>query len=327
MTEPGRVFVTGGTGFVGGRLIERLRREGHEVRVLARSEQGAARVSELGAEAVRGDLTSVGALAQGVEGCEWVFHVAANTQMWGPVEDYARDNVEGTRNVLAASEQAGVRRFVQVSSSSVYMRSKSNVNVDETGPVCTDSPVPYGSTKARAELLVLGANREGFETVAIRLHWIWGAGDTVILPRLVEAVQADAFPWYGGGRFLMSTAHVDNVVEALLLAATRGVPGNTYFISDGEPVVFRDFVSEQLKTRGVDPPTRSVSVPWTEVKAWAGELWWRKLNRPGVPPVTRFYFWVCSREQTVNDAKARRELGYRPVKSVSEGMAEMRAAA
>src|SRR5215213_9017454 len=107
-------FVTGGSGFIGGKLIERLRGEGLEIRALARSDASAEAVAAAGAEPVRGDLDSVEALREGTRGCDYVFHAAAKVEDWGEPAEFERINVQGTRNVLEASAAAGVRRFVHV---------------------------------------------------------------------------------------------------------------------------------------------------------------------------------------------------------------------
>src|SRR5947199_9892651 len=107
-------FVTGGSGFIGGRLIERLRADGHSVRALARSDAAAARVRGHGAEPVSGDLSDRDAMRSGADGCEWAFHAAATLGDWGTREEFEQGNVVGTRNVLDACSGAGVRRFVHV---------------------------------------------------------------------------------------------------------------------------------------------------------------------------------------------------------------------
>src|SRR5271157_3876089 len=109
-----RIFLTGGSGFIGGRLIARLCGEGHEVHALARSNAAAERVRGLGAEPVAGDLADVSAMRKGAEGCELAFHAAATLGDWGAREDFERGNVQGTRNALAACSEARVRRFVHV---------------------------------------------------------------------------------------------------------------------------------------------------------------------------------------------------------------------
>ncbi|HYM57361.1 MAG TPA: NAD-dependent epimerase/dehydratase family protein [Solirubrobacteraceae bacterium] len=316
-------FVTGGSGFIGGALIERLRSEGWDVRALARSERAAGRVRELGAEPVTGDLDDLGSLRAGAEGCEVAFHAAAKVEDWGDPADFERLNVRGTANVIAACRDAGVRRLVHVGTEAALMAGQPLVAVDEDVPLRPDSPALYSSSKAKAEQLVRAANGDGLETVAVRPRFVWGRGDTTLLPALTEMVRSGRFRWIGGGRHLTATTHVDNTVEGLWLAATRAPAGGVYFVTDGEPVVFREFVSRMLATRGVEIPDKSIPAGVARVAAAASERIWRLLKRPGSPPLTRFAVWVSSQECTIDISRAERELGYRPLKSREDGLAEL----
>src|SRR5437763_2396961 len=103
-----------------------------------------------------------------------------------------------------------------------------------------------------AEAAVLAANGEGLETVVVRPRLIWGDGDTSVLPDIVAAVKRGRFVWLGGGRYLTSTCHVDNVVEGALLAAERGKPGEIYFLTEGATVEFRNLMTRLLHTPGID---------------------------------------------------------------------------
>ena len=317
------VFVTGGSGFIGGRLIERLRRDGHSVRALARSQAAEDKVRARGAEPVQGGLEDPAAIRDGAEGCELAFHAAATLGDWGRREDFERGNVEGTRNALKACAEAGVRRFVHVGTEAALMAGEPLVEVDETAPLRPDSPVLYSSTKARAEQAVLDANAGAFETVVVRPRFVWGKGDTTLLPRMVQLARSGRLAWIDGGRHRTATTHVDNTVEGLVLAAARGQPGNAYFVTDGGSVVFREFVSSLLATQGVAAPTRSVPARVAAALAGAGELAWRLLPLPGSPPLTRFAYWVSAQECTINIAKAREQLGYEPVKTIADGLAEL----
>jgi nucleoside-diphosphate-sugar epimerase len=198
------------------------------------------------------------------------------------------------------------------------------VNVNEDAPLRPDSKAAYSATKAMAEQVVREANADGFETVVVRPRLVWGAGDTTILPALVSAVEKKRFSWIGGGRHSTSTTHVDNVIHGLMLGAERGRPGGVYFVTDGEPVVFREFVTELLGTQGVPPPSRNTPPPVARVAAAASERIWRLLRRPGNPPVTRLAYWLSAQECTIDISRARRELGYEPVRSRVEGMEELR---
>jgi nucleoside-diphosphate-sugar epimerase len=324
---PASTFVTGGSGFIGGRLVRRLVKQGARVRALARSDGSAAAVEALGAEPARGGLEDVDAIAAGAEGCEVAFHLAAYAKQWGPREEFERGNVTGTENALEGCVRGGVGRFVHCGTEAALMDGRPLVNVDEGAPLRPDSKALYSATKARAEQAVRAGGRDGFETVVLRPRMVWGAGDTSLLPEIVAAADAGRFAWIGGGGHRTSTTHVDNAVEGLLLAAERGAPGEAYFVTDGEPVVFREFISELLETQGIEPPTRSMPA-WAAGAAAAGsELAWRILPLKGDPPLTRLAYWLSAQECTIDISKSRRELGYQPVKSRAEGLAELREAA
>ena len=199
------------------------------------------------------------------------------------------------------------------------------VHVDETAPLQPSSRAPYPATKARAEQAVRGANRNGFETVVLRPRFVWGKGDTTLLPEMVATVEAGRFAWVGGGRNVTDTTHVDNVVEGLVLAAERGRPGEAYFVTDGEPVVFHEFVTELLRTQGVEPPDRSLPA-WTAAPmARICETAWKLLPLPGEPPMTTFRAWLLTQECTIEIGKARDELGYEPVVGHAQGLSELAA--
>ncbi|HEX8075246.1 MAG TPA: NAD-dependent epimerase/dehydratase family protein [Thermoleophilaceae bacterium] len=326
MTER-TAFVTGGSGFVGGRLLRRLAADGWSARALARSDRSAAAVAEAGAEPVRGDLSEVEAMRAGAQGCDVAFHAAAHVGEWGTRSDFEQGNVVGTRNALEACRAAGVRRFVHVGTEAALLAGQPLVDADETAPLRPDSPALYASTKARAEQAVRAANGEGFETVVVRPRFVWGVGDTTILPGLTQAVEKGRLSWVGGGRHRTSTTHVDNAVEGLVLGAERGRGGEAYFVTDGEPVVFREFVTDLLATQGVQAPDKDVPAGAVRALAVVLEAAWRVLPLPGAPPVTRFTSWVASLDCTIDISKARRELGYQPVRSIPDGLEELRAAA
>jgi len=317
-------FVTGGSGFIGGKLIRRLVPEGWRVRALARSDAAAAKVSALGAEPVRGDLEDRDALRAGAAGADVVFHAAAHLGEWGERSEFERINVGGTRNAVEAARAAGVPRFVHVGTEAGLLAGQPLVNVNEDAPLRPDSKAAYSATKAMAEQVVRDSNSDGFETVVVRPRLVWGAGDTTILPALVAAVEKKRFSWIGGGGHRTSTTHVDNVIEGLMLSAERGRPGGVYFVTDGEPVVFREFVTQLLGTQGVTPPDRNTPAPVGRAAAAISEGVWRLLRRPGNPPVTRLAYWLSAQECTIDISRARADLGYEPVRSRADGMEELR---
>ena len=294
------------------------------MRALARSDRATEGVADLGAEPVRGDLGDRAALTGAAAGCDLGFHAAAKVEDWGPWEEFERDNVEGTRNVAAACAAAGVRRLVHVSTEAVLIAGEPLVEVVERAPRRPDSNAFYPRSKALAEEALLTPGGDGLERVVVRPRFVWGAGDRTLLPQIAAMVRAGRFAWIGGGRQLTDTTHVANVVHALLLAAERGGDREVYFVTDGDRVVFREFVSELIRTQGLEPPSRSVPAPLAEALAAASEEAWRLLPLPGRPPLTRFAVWASSQECTIDTSKARAELGYAPVLARADGLAELR---
>lgn len=319
-------FVTGASGFIGGALTRRLVGEGWTVRALARSDRSAGIVAGLGAEPMPGSLDDVGAMAAGAHDADVVFHAAAHLGEWGAEEDFVRGNVTGTTNALAAARRGGARRFVHVGTEAALLAGDPLVYVDETAPLRPDSRALYSRTKAMAEKAVRAANGDGLTTVVVRPRLVWGVGDTTILPGIADAVRAGKFAWVAGGRHLTSTTHVDNVVEGLMRAAEAGHGGEAYFVTDGAPVEFRTFVTSLLRTQGLDAPTRSIPAGVARVAAATAELAWTRLPLKGEPPMTRLVLWLSSLETTIDISKARSELGYAPVRTIDDGMAQLAAA-
>jgi len=318
-----RVFVTGGSGFVGRNLIAMLREAGNEVMALVRSEAAANAVREAGAEPVRGDLDDARALHEGMRGASLAVHCAAKVDDWGPLEDFFRVNVEGTQHVLDAAKAAGVARFVHVSTEAVLVGGGPIVRADETRPLPAAAFGGYPISKGLAEECVLAANSPCFATVIVRPRFIWGRGDSVLLPRLADATRKGQLVWFSGGRYLTSTCHVRNVCEGILCAAAAGRAGETYFLTDREPVEFRAFVTDLLRTQGIEPPERSLPFGVAYAAAGALEAAWRWLPLRGHPPITRAALRLIGEEVTVVDAKARREIGYVSHVSRAQGLREL----
>ncbi len=222
--------------------------------------------------------------------------------------------VRGTENVLTAARSAGVARFVHVSSEAVLADGKPIIDADETRPLPATAVGPYPITKGLAERAVIAANGPELATIVIRPRFIWGDGDTSLTPKLLDTVKRGKFAWIGGGHYLTSTCHIANVVEGALLAAERGTPGQLYFLTDGEPVDFRDFLSALFAAHRVGPVTRSV--PRWLASTVASLTSWMKL-----PPVSRTALALVGHEVTVDDRKARSELGYTSAMTREAGLA------
>lgn len=315
-------FVTGGSGFVGRRLIRDLVARGCKVRALARSPRATDIVRDLGADPVPGDLAATEAMAEAMRGCATVFHAAAKVALWGEWQRFERATVEGTANVVAAARASGVACLVHVGTEAVLADGRPIVNADETTPIPANPNGHYPKSKALAERLVLAANSPTLRTVVVRPRLIWGEGDTVLLPPLTTAMKAGLWIWFGDRAHRTSTCNVANVVHGLLLAAERGRGGEAYFITDGPPVEFESFITRLVATQGVTPPRFTAPIWVADAIAWASEAAWPVVGRllAPEPPVPKTAVNLFFREVTVNDAKARRELGYAPVVTIDEGL-------
>ena len=315
-----KVFVTGGSGFVGGHVIEALS-PGHELRAMARSARSAETVARYGATAVSTDLDVVG--PEHLEGCDAVVHCAAYVEEWGTREQFWKGNVEGTTRMLDAARRAGVRRFILIGTEAALFDGHDLVNIDERHPYPAVQKYLYSETKAEAERRVLAANAGGFATLSVRPRFVWGPRDTSVLPAVLRMAREGAWVWLDGGRARTSTTHVLNLARAVELALTAGDGGEAYFVADEGTRTLREFLTAMARTQGVELPDRSMPGALARPMASALEGAWRALGIKRAPPMTAFAIAMMSREVTVNTTKARRALGYAPVIDVVAGMAAL----
>ncbi len=317
-----RIFVTGASGFVGGAATETLGFSGHVVRAMSRSAKSDPVIAERGATPVRCDLENV--TAEHVGDAEAVVHCAAFVEQWGPIEAWKRFNIDGTARMLTAARDAGARRFIHISTESVLWRGQHLRGVDETYPRAPNSPYPYSWTKARAEELVEKENTPAFQTIILRPRFIWGPGDTTLLPVIEHMAKSGQWQWLNNGQAETSTTHITNLVHAIDLALTRGNGGEAYFILDEGTRTMKEIISAIAATRGIALPDKSVPSWAADILASLAEGAWRILHLKGEPPLTRFGAMIMSRDCVLIDAKARREMGYAPVISVEEGLQQLR---
>ena len=318
------VFVTGGSGFVGRNLIRELVRKGYSVRALARSDKSAKIVEDLGARAVRGDMLDKRALSTGMKNAKYLFHLAADTSHGRATRQQEITNLEGTKTVYTAACEAGVKRAVHLSSEAVLLTGKPLVNADETRALPKKFAGGYSKTKALAEQIALGVNGHGIEVVVVRPRFIWGRDDTTALPQLIEAAKSGKLAWIDGGQYLVSTTHIDNAVEGMILAMEKGRAGEIYFITDGEPVIFRDFITRLLQTQNIKTPTKTVP-RWLVVPVVKFGDFFSKITRNVLHgPMSFQEYATLGNEVTLDISKAKRELGYAPLTSLEDGLKELK---
>ncbi len=316
-----RALVTGATGFVGSRLVPLLLDAGVEVRALTRSLERAAalpRASEM--ETVTGDITRAETLDGVAEGCDVVFHMAAEGHVSAVSEEaearFKLVNVTGTENLVRACADAHVDRFVHFSSTAAMGLVRKPV-VDET-----DEPqpaTPYQRSKHLGEAIALSVGREtDVPVVVLRPCMVYGPGAVGEFGKMARLMRRGMFPKVGAGRNLTPLVHVDDVAAAAVAAAERGVPYDTYLIaSDRSPAMdeLRGWIMEGWGKRA----------PYPYVPAWfmrAAALAFEALGHATgrAPLATRRNIDNTVFDRVFSIDKARRDLGWRPAVDLHDGV-------
>lgn len=322
-----RALVTGGGGFVGRAVTERLISRGATVTTFSRGDYP--ELAKYGVNHIRGDLADSQSVIEACRGCDIVFHIAARAGLWGPYEQFYRDNVTATKNVIASCRKAGVRKLVFCSSPSVVFNGCDMDGVDESMPYPTKYKAAYPETKAIAERWVLGANSPELATVALRPHLVWGPRDPHLVPRFIARARAGRLKRVGTQPKKVDFTYIDNAAEAHVLAGDLLEPGSpisgrAYFISDGCPLPLWDFVNRVLSL--VDLPPLSGKVPARLAYAAGGicEFLYRVIPSAGEPLMTRMLAEELVTAHWFNIDAARRDLGYKPVVTMDEGFERLK---
>lgn len=312
----GAILVTGATGFLGGTLAARLRKEGYSVIAQGRDAARCAALRAKGFTVITQDLA---------EGCnlpsgriDAVVHCAARSAPHGTAAAFQRANVTATRHLLDAANQAGVGRFIFISSSSVSFAPTDQLDVREDDPL----PRPfnaYAASKQQAERLVLDLAPQ---SIILRPRGIYGLGDTALLPRLLRAAGRGPLPLLRDGRARIDLTHVDDVVESVLatLRAGASAGGQAYNISGGEVLPITEIVTKACARAGVAPRWRTL--PLAPLLAVAGLAEAACRHWPGSPEpvVTRYGLALFAYAQSLDLSKAKRDLGWQPRISFDQGL-------
>jgi len=249
---------------------------------------------------------------------EVVQHAGALSSPWGPKAEFYATNVGGTQAVIDGCQRHGVRRLIYVSSPSVVFDGQDQHNLTEAAPYPATSVSVYSQTKKLGEDLVNAASG-GLETVILRPKAIFGPGDRALLPRLLATARTGRLPVIGDGRNLVDLTCVDNVVEAMRLAMTADAAvGKTYHITNDEHALLWHQVRRILQELKLPPPRLRMSLPAALAAAGAMEKVARVTG--GEPTLTRYSALILARTQTYSIAAAKRDLGYRPLVSLEEGI-------
>ncbi len=317
-------LVTGASGFIGGHLARRLVAEGRAVRVLCRP----ASVARLDAETRRraeiaeGDLRDAGSVARAVRGAGRVFHCGGHVSDWGTEEQFTDVNVAGTQRVLDAACDAQVERVVHLSSIAVF-GVPSPPSFDDGSPYGPGGD-PYSRTKIAGERAALLAHeRRGLPVVALRPAVVYGPRSTWV-EEPVAMLRANKMFLLGGGEGTCHPCYIENLVDAMLLAAEhpRAV-GRAYIVADDEPISFAEYFNHLARMVDKAPIRRSIPLPVARAMATGFETW-AGVRRSGARPLlTHVAIDMVTARSRMSMRRIREELGFRPRYGVSAAMAEV----
>lgn len=326
MPHPARVLVTGASGFLGRYLVRDLAEHGHTVVATGRNLTALRDLGDAAADLIVGDLS---VLPEHRTDVDAVIHAAALSTPWGRRRDFEHANVAGTRAAIEFAHRNGARRFVLVSSPSVYAAPRDHLGLRESDADPRNRLNEYIRSKLAAERLVITAQARGVvpEAVILRPRGLIGVGDPSLVPRLLRVYERIGVPVFGDGAQLIDVTAVENVATALRLSLDHGDPrAGTYNITNGDPRPFAALLDQLLDACGLPPRHRRLNRRVAYAAAGVLEGVCGILPTRPEPPLTRYTVTTIAYAQTLDISTARADLSYEPLISLDAALDRIGAA-
>jgi nucleoside-diphosphate-sugar epimerase len=321
-----KVFVTGGTGFIGGEVVRQLRARGDDVVCLVRTPGKAKTIAELGCELAGGDLGDAEAIRKGMEGCDAVIHAAAIYEVGIPAKQRPamyEANVRGTERVLSAALEAKIGKVVYVSTCGIFGNTHGKVVDESYEHPGVEFTSYYEETKLEAHKVAKRMIGErGLPAVIVQPGGVYGPGDSSQIADLLSE-------FFAGRLFLLPfpdlgicMTHVEDIAGGILLALDKGQAGETYVLS-GPTTTMREAIETVAKASGRKAPKRALPTPVMKALTPVGPLVGKLMGQPPnlrelISSADGVTFWASYE-------KAGRELGYAP-RALEEGIRQTLAA-
>ncbi|MCP4582555.1 MAG: NAD-dependent epimerase/dehydratase family protein [candidate division Zixibacteria bacterium] len=320
-----KVALTGASGFLGGALAKTYRERGDEVVALVRNSADVSMLEELGVKLIYGELTEPENFLNLLDSADLGIHCAAMTVDFGPWEDFQAINIGGVVHFMEACKVHKCPKAVYISSVAVYGNGRNHLGTDEDAPYESIIIDNYTRSKIIAERKVFDYHQSHkIPVTIIRPGYIWGAGDRVAMPKMIDAIKTGKMAVVDGGVNLMNLAHVDNMVQGIMLAAEKDISiGRAYNLTDGSKVSTSRFFKNIVDIVGVDYRLRSFPYVPVYVAAYFCELYAIIRRYKIYPPLTRYTVRMGKYDQVFDISRAMYELGYKPRILYNEGMARM----
>ena len=314
-----KILVTGATGFLGKYLIEELLNNDYEVIAQGRKENVLANIKKkYNIETVKCSLDEIENRELKVD---YVIHAAALSTVWGKWEDFYNSNVEGTEKVINFCKKNNVKRLVHVSSPSIYSAKCDKLNIKEEDFDKNNKLNYYIKSKILAEKLINNIEDDKLERVIIRPRGLFGIGDTSIIPRLIKVNRKIGIPLFNDGKNMVDITCVENVAFALRLAIeSKNAVGNTYNITNGEPREFKNILEELFEQ--INEPAKYLKINLNLMYGISSiiEFIYKVFHIYKEPMITKYNICTLGYSQTLNIEKAKKDLNYIPIMTLSEGI-------
>ncbi|MCI0559142.1 MAG: NAD(P)-dependent oxidoreductase [Nitrososphaera sp.] len=319
------VLVTGGTGFLGKRLIHRLVTEGYSVRAVARRRSNTQPLEELGVEVFIADVADKDSLQKAFEGIDVLVHAAAGTS--GKKEDCESATIQGTRNVLDLCNAYAIEKLVYISSCSVYGVADYSTNqtvTEQSGLERFPSRRGYyAASKQQAEQIVLNAMKAGGRPIVVlRPGTIYGPGGKVFTRIMGLSLANKIFLVFGNGRFELPLVYIDNLIDAILQAISNSIANNQIFnVVDTERITKKLYIEELVKK--LYRKSYCVYLPYSFLYCltWAQEQAFGVLRK--TPFLTRYRLISSQRQIKYDTSKIASEIGWQPRITFNQAVAEI----
>jgi nucleoside-diphosphate-sugar epimerase len=319
------ILVTGGGGFLGKAIIQRLLQEGFK-NITSFSRGDYPELGQWNVARIQGNLSSSADVDRACRGMDLVFHTAAKAGVWGPREEYFQTNVLGTQNVVEACKKHHVGRLIFTSSASVVFQGKDVEGGNEALSYPETYLTHYPETKALAEQCVVKAASPDLLTLVLRPHLIWGPGDNHLVPRILD--RAESLRQVGSGKNIADTIFIDNAAHAHVLAARKllenpSLSGKIYFISQDDKVPVWDMINAILAAGGKPIVTKKIPAPLAYALGALLEGVYTVFKIRSEPKMTRFVARELSTSHWYDISAAKHDLGYHPEVSTSRGLSKL----
>jgi 2-alkyl-3-oxoalkanoate reductase len=316
------VLVTGGTGFIGGAVAQRLRYEKCTVRAPVRHGSDITVLTAAGCELAYGDITDPVSVQQAMDGVDAVVHCAALASDWGPREIFEQVNIEGSRHIFDAALECRVKCVVHISTADVFGVYTDGRVIDDTLPL-KETGFPYSDTKAEADKMARAyAQERGLRVAVIRPMWVYGPGDRTFFPELVDAMRKHEMVFFGSRHNTIPLCYIDNLVDAILLALTCDqAVGQGYLVGDGAVITWEELTDLLAVQLHLPKVTVTIPLPVANAVAAGAETLAKVEKSTRRPVLTRYELAMGGIDMHYSNDKICRELGFSPRVLPEQGLA------